>query len=259
LRRVAVIHDWLVTWGGAERVLEQILACYPEADVFALVEDLPEERRGMLAGRRVVTSFLQRLRLAKRHYWYLAPLMPTAIEQFDLREYDLVLSSTHATALGVITSPDALHVAYSYSPIRFAWDLQPLYLEAFRYRGVRATAARATFHYLRMWDRSASNGVDHFVANSAFVARRIRKTYRREAAVIYPPVDTDRFVPGGPRDNVFLAGSRMNPFKRFDILVEAFRELPDERLVLVGDGPDFKRLKQQAGPTSWSATSRTPR
>jgi glycosyltransferase involved in cell wall biosynthesis len=174
--------------------------------------------------------------------------MPLAVEQFDLTSYDLVISSSHATALGAITGPDTVHVSYIYSPMRFAWDLQPLYLEAFGYgRGVRGAAARGVFHYLRLWDRSASNGVDRFIADSHFVARRIAKAYRRDAMVLHPPVDTQRFMPGTGRGGYFLTGSRMNPFKRIDVVVDAFRSLPDERLVVVGEGPHLKRVAELAG------------
>lgn len=250
MRRVAIVHDWLVTWGGAERVLEQMLLAYPDADVFCLVEGLDAERAHILRGRRVTTTFLQRLPGGRRGYWYLAPLMPLAIEQLDLTGYDLVLSSSHAVALGVITAPDQLHVSYVHSPIRFAWDLQPTYLDAFGYRaGLKSVVARLIFHYLRLWDRGAHAGVDAFIANSAFVASRIRKVWRREATVLHPPVDLQRFSLRHDKAPYFLAGSRMNPFKRLDVVVDAFtRLLPDQQLVVVGDGPGEDRVRALAGP-----------
>lgn len=249
--RVAILHDWLVTWGGAERVLEQMLACYPDADVFCIVEDLDAERRGVLDGRRVHTSFIQRLPRAKRAYWHYAGLMPLAVEQFDLRGYDLVLSSSHAVALGAIAGPDQLHVSFLHSPMRFAWDLQPLYLESFGFAtGPKSLAARLLFHYLRSWDRGAANGVDRMLTCSAFAARRIAKVHRRSAAVVHPPVDVERFAPSESheREPYFLAGSRMNPFKRIDLVVEAFRALPGQRLLVLGDGPDLPKIRALAGP-----------
>ncbi|MBJ7332648.1 MAG: glycosyltransferase, partial [Solirubrobacteraceae bacterium] len=186
----------------------------------------------------------------RRHYWYYAPLMPLAIEQLDLGGYDLILSSSHAVALGVLTAPEQLHVSYMHSPMRFAWDLQGLYLDAFGFRaGVKTLAARLVFHYLRLWDRGAHSGVDRFVANSAFVASRIRKVYRRESTVLAPPVDVGRFALQPDKGETFLAGSRMNPFKRIDLVVDAFtRLLADQRLVVVGDGPDLEKIRALAGP-----------
>jgi glycosyltransferase involved in cell wall biosynthesis len=246
--RVAILHDWLVTWGGAERVLEQMLACYPGADVFCIVEDLDAERRSVLDGRRVHTSFIQRLPRAKRSYWHYAGLMPLAVEQFDLRSYDLVLSSSHAVALGAITGPDQLHVSFLHSPMRFAWDLQPLYLESFGFAsGPKSLAARLLLHYLRNWDRGAANGVDRMLTCSDFAARRIAKVHRRSAAVVHPPVDVERFTLSESRDSYFLTGSRMNPFKRIDVVVEAFRALPDQRLLVLGDGPDLPKIRRLAG------------
>jgi glycosyltransferase involved in cell wall biosynthesis len=246
--RVAVVHDWLVTWGGAERVLEQILMSFPSADVYCIVEDLEAERRTILAGREVQTSFIQRLPRAKRDYWYYAALMPLAIEQFDMTGYDVIVSSSHAAALGVITGPDQLHVSYLHSPMRFAWDLQAMYLDTFALKRVRSGVARLAFHYLRMWDRGAGNGVDRLLVCSHFAGRRATKVYRRPVHVVYPPVDTARFTLSENRDRYFLTGSRMNPFKRIDLVVEAFRELPSERLVVMGDGPDFDKVRRVAGP-----------
>jgi glycosyltransferase involved in cell wall biosynthesis len=242
--RVAVIHDWLVTWGGAERVLEQILACYPEADLYCIVEGLDDDRRHILTGRAVHMSFIQSLPGATRNYWYYTPLMPLAIEQFDLAKYDLVISSSHAVALGVIGHPDQLHVSYVHSPMRFAWDLQSSYLEQFGFKsGLRSAVARVFFHYLRIWDRGAVNGVDTILTCSHFSARRVAKAYRRTGVAVYPPVDTERFVLAMARGDYFLAGSRMNPFKRIDLVVRAFTGLPNEKLVVIGDGPDYARLK----------------
>jgi hypothetical protein len=190
--KVAIVHDWLVVSGGAEKVLEQMIACFPQADIFSLVDFL--EDRSIVHNKPVKTSFIQRLPYAKKKYRGYLPLMPLAIEQFDLSGYDLVLSSSHAVAKGVLVGPDQTHVSYVHSPIRYAWDLQHQYLrEARLEHGPRSWAARMLLHYLRNWDARSANGVDRMIANSQFVARRIMKSYRREAAVIAPPVDVQAF------------------------------------------------------------------
>lgn len=245
--RVAIVHDWLVTWGGSERVVEQMLALYPQADLFTLVDFLAPAQRSLLAGRRVSTSFLQRLPKARTHYSRYLPLMPLAIEQFDLTGYDLVLSSSHCVAKGVITGPNQLHVSYIHSPMRYAWDLQHEYLtSAGLTGGIRGWLARWMLHKLRIWDARSAQGVDACVANSQFIARRIAKAYRREATVIYPPVDIHRIVPGARREEFYLTASRLVAYKKIDLIVDAFAAMPDRRLVVIGDGPEFEKLRSRA-------------
>ncbi|HYF40101.1 MAG TPA: glycosyltransferase family 4 protein [Gemmatimonadales bacterium] len=244
--RVAIVHDWLVTYAGAERVLEQMLASYPQADVFSLIDFMPPDERGFLGNRPVHTSFLQRLPGMRRGYRRFLPLMPLAIEQFDLSGYDLVLSSSYAVAKGVITGPDQLHFCLCHSPIRYAWDLQHQYLrETGLDRGVRGGIARWMLHRIRMWDARTANGVDGFIAVSQFVARRIWKVYRREATVIYPPVDVEGFTPGTAREDFYVTASRMVPYKRIDLIVEAFAAMPERRLVVIGDGPEARRIRNK--------------
>ncbi|MBD3882866.1 glycosyltransferase family 4 protein [Phormidium tenue FACHB-886] len=246
--KTAVIHEWLVTYAGSERVIEQILELYPDADLFSLVEFLSEEQRGFIRQKPVKTSFLQSLPFAKRHFRQYLPLMPLAIEQLDLSPYDLILSSNHAVAKGVITRPDQLHICYVHTPIRYAWDLQQQYLQGAKLdRGIKAAAARLILHYLRLWDLASANRVDHFIANSRYVARRIWKIYRRPATVIYPPVAVDRFVPTVPRDEFYFTLARFVPYKRVDLIVEAFNQL-GLPLVIVGDGADWERLRSLAKP-----------
>ena len=228
-------------------MLEQLLRLYPDADVYTLVDFLEPGERSFLQGRPVHTSFIQRLPLAKKHYRQYLPLMPLAIEQFDLSSYDMVLSSSSAVAKGVITGPDQLHVSYVHSPIRYAWDLQHQYLrESGLDRGLRGFAARALLHYIRQWDSRTANGVDAFVANSQFIARRIWKVYRRESAVVYPPVDVDRFPLCADKEDFYLTASRLVPYKRIDLIVEAFRSMPNRRLFVIGDGPDYGKVKRAA-------------
>ena len=245
--RVAIVHDWLVTYAGAERVLEQMIACFPQADVFSLV-DFVEDRK-FLHGKHATTSFIQRLPLARKKYRAYLPLMPLAIEQLDLSAYDLVISSSHAVAKGVLTGPDQVHVSYVHSPIRYAWDLQHQYLEQSNLtKGLRSIMARVVLHYIRTWDTRTSNSVDHFVANSQFIARRIKKVYHRDARVIFPPVDVQSFLVGEQKEDFYLTASRMVPYKKIDLIVEAFSRMPGKRLVVIGDGPEMKAIRAKAGP-----------
>jgi glycosyltransferase involved in cell wall biosynthesis len=242
--RVALVHDWLVTYAGSERVLEQMLAVYPEADVFSLIDFVASAERGFLGGRKVQTSFLQKIPGMRRRYRSFLPLMPLAIEQLDVSGYDLVLSSSHAVAKGVLTGPDQIHLCMCYSPMRYAWDLQHQYLrESGLDRGVGGALARWILHRMRLWDVRSSTGVDGFIAISRYIARRIWKAYRRKSTVIYPPVDVDTFTPGGTRDDFYVTASRMVPYKRMDLIVEAFAAMPDRRLIVIGDGPEARRVR----------------
>lgn len=245
--RVAVVHEWLESYAGSERVLEQILLQFPEADLFTLVDFLPADCRAFLRGRAVRTSFLQKLPLARRMFRNFLPLMPLAVEQFDLSAYDVVISSHHAVAKGVLTRADQFHVCYVHTPMRYAWDLHHEYLSGFGLRrSLKGLAVRLALHYLRTWDAASANRVDLFVANSHYVARRIAKTYRRRAEVIYPPVDVDAFDLSDAREDYYLAASRLVPYKRIDLVVEAFRQMPGRRLMVVGDGPQLAALRRAA-------------
>ena len=248
--RVAVVHDWLVANGGAERTLAAILECYPQAELFTLVDFLPAEERRFLGDRPTHTSFLQRLPFARRQYRRYLPLMPIAAESFDLSSFDLVISSSFCVAKGVLTGPDQVHVSYVHSPMRYAWDLQHQYLREHRLeRGVSGFLTRKLLHDLRKWDVRTSNGVDCFVSNSHFIARRIWKTYRRESTVIHPPVDTEFFQPAEtPRDDYYLTASRLVPYKCTRLIVEAFAQLPERRLLVIGEGPELARLEASAPP-----------
>ncbi|RFU47920.1 glycosyltransferase family 4 protein [Paraburkholderia sp. DHOC27] len=245
--KVAIVHDWLVAPGGAEKVLEQIIQCFPDADLFSLVDFL--EDRSPVCNKEVTTSFIQHLPLARKRYRAYLPLMPLAVEQFDLASYDLIITSSYAVAKGVLVGPDQTHVSYVHSPMRYAWDLQHQYLrEAKLTRGPRSWAARALLHYLRGWDSRSANGVDRLIANSQFVARRVMKTYRRDAAVIPPPVDVHKFQVCAQKDDFYLTASRLVPYKRIDLIVEAFNATPHRRLVVIGDGPDMDAIRASAGP-----------
>lgn len=245
--RVAIVHEWFASYAGSERVLEQMLHVLPQADLFALVDFLPAGRRGFLGGRSVRTSFLQKMPFARRGFRKYLALMPLAVEQFDLSGYDLVISNSHAVAKGVVTGPDQLHVCVCYSPMRYAWDLQHQYLAASGLqRGPKSWLVRVLLHYLRQWDARSANGVDHFVAVSRFIARRIRKTYRRDSRVIYPPVDVDAFSLRREKEGFYLAASRMAPYKRMDLIVESFARMPGRELIVIGAGPQMAKVRRAA-------------
>jgi glycosyltransferase involved in cell wall biosynthesis len=246
--KVAIIHEWFVTYAGSERVVEQLLQLYPEADLFSMVDFLPAKERAFIMDKPVQTSFIQKLPFARKKYRQYLPLMPLAVEQFDLSSYDLILSSSHAVAKGVLTGPDQLHISYVHTPMRYAWDLQHQYLkESGLDKGLKGWIAKKMLHDLRLWDLRTANGVDAFIANSEFIARRIWKVYRREATVIYPPVDIDAFEFCEQKEDFYMTASRMVPYKKIDLIVEAFSEMPDKKLIVIGDGPDFKKIRAKAG------------
>jgi glycosyltransferase involved in cell wall biosynthesis len=246
--RVAIVHDWLYTYGGAERVLRSLLRCLPGADVFTLFDVLSPADRARIGFTTAKTSFLQRLPgIRRRHRLYL-PLMPIAIEQFDLSAYDLIVSSSYAVAKGVLTGPNQLHLSYVHSPMRYAWDMQHQYLAGTGpLHAMKRGLASLLLHRMRLWDTRTAHGVDAYMVNSHFIGRRVRKTYGRNARVIHPPVDVPAILTAYQKKRYFLTASRLVPYKNIDALIIAFRELPDQRLVVAGAGPELERLKSLAG------------
>ena len=246
--RIALVHEWLGPYAGSEKVVAAILEVFPRADLHALTHD-PERMRGTpLEGVPVRTSFIQSLPLGKQKYRVYLPLMPLAVEQFDLRGYDVVISSSHAVAKGVLTRADQLHVSYTHTPVRYAWDLYLDYLqESGMDRGPKSWLARPALHYLRLWDAAAANRVDAYLANSAYVARRVHKLYRRTSRVVHPPVDVGKYRADGPREDFYVAVSRFVPYKRMALIVEAFTRM-GRPLVVIGDGPEFEGARRVAGP-----------
>lgn len=247
--KVAVIHEWLLVEAGAEKVLSEIIKLFPDADLFCLIDFLPPKERGFIDNRATRSSFIQKLPFAKERYRLYLPLMPLAIEQFDLSSYDLVISCNYAVAKGVITGPNQLHISYIHSPMRYAWDLQFQYLrQANLERGVKSWLARWILHKMRLWDTRTAAGVDHYIANSEFIARRIKKVYGRRATVIHPPVATDYFTPGkGGKEDFYLTISRLVSYKHIDVLIKAFAMIPERKLVVIGSGPEEKHLQAMAG------------
>lgn len=249
MRKIALMHEWFTSFAGSEKVVEQFCDFYPQADLFAVYAD-PDfiKKTDFLCDRKLRTTFIQNMpRAAKSFRSYLA-LMPLAVEQIDLSSYELVISSSHAVAKGVLTGPDQLHISYVHSPIRYAWDLQHQYLrESGLQTGLKGWIAKWMLHKMRIWDSRTAHGVDHFVANSHFIARRIKKIYGRDADVIYPPVDIASFEVIETKEDFYLTASRMVPYKKMDLIVEAFSSMPDKRLLVIGDGPDMEKIRKKAG------------
>ncbi len=245
--KIGIVHEWLTTYAGSEKVLAVMLEEFPQAELFCLIDFLAPADRVKLHGRHPKTTFLQNIPFMKRYYPYFLALMPLAIEQHDLSSFDVVISNSHAVAKGIITGPDQLHISYCYSPMRYAWDLQNQYLaEEKMDRGLRAAVARVVLHAMRIWDVRTATSVDHFIACSKYIGRRIRRAYRRDSEVIYPNVAVDQFVPGGERGDFYLASSRLTPYKRIFLIVEAFARMPDRNLVVIGTGPQYERIKKAA-------------
>jgi len=247
--RIAFVHEWLVTYAGSEKVLSEMLKDFPEADLFCLVDFSEGQFKSHFMGKTFRTSFLQRFKALSAKYRYFFPFMSIAVEQFDLSGYDIIVSNSHAVAKGVITGPDQLHICYCYTPMRYAWDLQHQYLREQRFDGrPRGVVARAVLHRARIWDTRTANGVDHFIACSGYIGRRIWKAYRRNSDVIYPGVDTEYFQIGEAKADYYFTSSRMVPYKKIPLIVEAFRQMPDKKLVVIGDGPQYKDALSKAGP-----------
>ena len=244
--RVAIVHYWLVGMRGGEKVLEELCLMYPQADIFTHVHD-PARTSALINSHRITTTYIARLPFARKLYTKYLLLMPSALDGLDLTGYDLVISSESGPAKGIITHPNALHICYCHSPMRYIWDQYHIY---------RAGAGRLTqlimsltFPMLRTWDVTSAAQVDRFVANSSFVARRIAKAYRREAEIIFPPVDLDAFaIAPEPAGDFYLYLGQLVPYKRADLAVAACTRL-GRRLIVVGTGPETEALRVGAGPT----------
>jgi len=244
---IGIIADWLVTYAGSEKVIKEFIEIYPDAELYSVVDFLSDKDRELFKGKKAKTTYIQKFPKAKTKYQKYLPLMPMAIEQLDVSQHDIVLSSSHAVSKGVITGPDQLHICYVHSPIRYAWDLQHQYLrEAGLDKGTKGLIARWLLHKIRLWDYRTANGVDHFIANSHFIARRINKGYGRKADVIYPPVDVERFSLCDQKEDYYFTASRMVPYKKMDLIVEAFSRMPNKKLIVIGDGSEMIKIKAKA-------------
>ncbi len=245
--KIAIIHDWFTTNAGAEKVVKEFLDIYPNADIFALVDFLSDkDRKDILNNRKVTTSFIQNLPLAKTKFRNYIGLFPLAIEQFDLSEYDMILSSSHAFAKGVLIHSEQIHISYLHTPIRYAWDLYFRYLKENNLkRGFKATILKYILHKIRIWDYSTANRVDYYIANSKYIAKRVAKIYNKNATVIYPPVDIDKFKLYQDKEDFYITVSRLVPYKKIDLIVEAFSKT-NKKLVVIGDGSQMEDIKSKA-------------
>ncbi len=244
--KIAVVHDWFNDIGGAEKVVREILLCYPDADVFSLIDFYDEQKREKyLLGKKAKVSFIQNIPFSKKFYRFLFPLFPKAIESLDLSAYDLIISSSSSVAKGIKKSESQLHICYCHSPVRYAWDLRQDYLSV-----MRNPVSKNLFNYfldrLKKWDLEANSRVDFFIANSFNVKNRIKNNYNREAEVIYPPVDISSFTITSQKENYYFTVSRLVAYKKTEQIIKAFAKLPHLKLVVAGDGPNRGKLKDIA-------------
>lgn len=245
--KVAIIQEWLVTVGGSDKVVKAIADVFPSADIYTLVAKKEVCEELGIDWNKVHTSFIQKLPLGtKKHRAYL-PLFPFAIEQFDLRGYDVIISSSHAVAKGVLTKADQLHICYCHSPIRYVWDMYNEYLEeAHLDKGFKSWLVRYMLHRIRKWDMLSSFRVDHFISNSDYVGHRINETYRREAITIHPNIDISSFEYCDDKQDYYLTSSRLVSYKKIDLIIEAFNRMPDKKLTVIGGGPNLKHYQEMA-------------
>ena len=245
--KVAIIQEWLVTVGGSDKVVKAILDVFPKADIYTLVakKDVCDELG--IPWEKVHTSFIQKMPLGtKKHRAYL-PLFPFAIEQFDLRGYDVVISSSHCVAKGILTKADQLHICYCHSPIRYCWDMYNEYLEESHLdKGFKSWLVRLMLHPIRQFDAIAGSRVDYYISNSDYVGQRIRKTYRRKTTTIHPNIDISNFELCNDKQEYYLASSRLVAYKKIDTIIEAFNKMPDKKLVVIGGGPNLEAYQKLA-------------
>ncbi len=245
--KIAIIHDWLTTNAGSEKVLKEFLDIYPKADIFSLVDFLNDsDRESILGDRKVHTSFIQNLPFAKTKFRNYIALFPLAIEQFNLSKYDLILSSSHAVAKGVLTYSEQTHISYIHTPIRYAWDLYFRYLEENNLqKGLKATILKYILHKIRIWDYSTANRVDYYITNSNYIAKRVSKIYNKNSTTIYPPVDIEKFILNEEKEDFYITVSRLVPYKKIDLIVEALSQT-NKKLVVIGDGTQMEYIQSIA-------------
>ena len=248
-RRVACVHEWLTEWGGSEDCLRLILQLYPQASLHATIDYLAPADRERMGQRPIQTTFLQRAPFSRTRFWNYLPITALAVEGHDVGEADMIVSSSHAFAKGVLTRADQFHVSYVYSPMRYAWDLHQDYLRDYKLdRGLKSLLARYMFHRLRRWDRQSANNVDLFMAISRHVQQRIWRCYRRPALVVYPPVRTQLYTVRAEKEGHYVTVSRLVSYKRIGMIVDAFRAMPSRKLVVIGDGPEMPALRATCPP-----------
>lgn len=243
--KIAIVHDWLATNGGAEKVLKNIIDIYPNADVFSIVDFLSFENRAeILHNKFTKTTFIQKLPFAKKYFRYYLPLFPKAIESLNFDDYDLIISSSWAFAKGIKKRQNQIHICYCHTPIRYAWDLYDEYIS--NLSGFKKILVKLTLSYIKKWDIASLNRVDHFIANSNFVKERIERIYKKEAKVIYPPVEIRKFNPIETQKEHYITISRLVPYKKTKLIVEAFNEMPNLKLIVIGKGEEMAEIKKIA-------------
>jgi glycosyltransferase involved in cell wall biosynthesis len=246
--KVALVHDWLPVFSGAERVVSEIMRVVGASDLYTLYDFLNERDHAALGAKRIYTSRMNRLPFVRRYYRWTFPFCPQAVEAFNLSQYELVISSSAAFAKGIIPHPHQRHIAYVHTAVRYAWDQTYEYLSQTRLsRFPAGLVLYRLLHRMRMWDVRTAYSADVLVANSSTVKRRIEQTYGRRAVVIEPPVDVAEIPLVDCKDDYFIVASRLVPYKRVDLVVRAFNEMPSRRLLVVGDGPELARLRSMAG------------
>ncbi len=245
--KTALVHEWLVFYAGGERVFESFTNIWKDADVFALVDFLNDDHRKIiLKGKHAHTTFIQKLPFAEKKFRSYLPLFPIAIESLNFSKYDVIISSSHAVTKGIRKKPNQLHISYCHSPMRYIWDEAETYFEAAKLNsGVKKIIATKILNYLRKWDLKTAKQPDFLLANSNYIAEKLKRIYNRESTVIYPPVDVDKFSCVEQKDDYYFVASRLVPYKRIDLIVEAFAQMPDKRLVVAGTGPELNKLKNK--------------
>jgi len=248
--KTAIIHEWLVNYAGSEKCVESFTSIYPDADVYTLVDFLDDDlRKIILKGKHAHTSFIQHLPYAKKQHRKYLPLFPTAIESFNLSKYNLIISSSHSVAKGVRTKKNQLHICYCHSPMRYAWDEADYYLKVANLNsGIKGKLSKIVLNYLRKWDVKSAQNVNYFIANSHHITKKIKRIYNRDADVIYPPVDVQNFSLETRKEDFYLTASRLVPYKRIDLIVDAFANMLDKKLVVIGSGSEREKIKVKATP-----------
>jgi glycosyltransferase involved in cell wall biosynthesis len=246
--KTAIVHEWFVNYAGSEKVVESLTNIWQDADVFALVDFLDDKQREIiLKGKHAKTSFIQKLPFAKKRHRNYLPLFPFAVERLDLSKYDLIISSSHSVTKGIKTKPNQLHISYCHSPMRYAWDNAELYLsQANMSAGIKGFLAKSIINYLRKWDLKTAARPNFLIANSKFISEKIKRIYSRDSTVIYPPVDVNRFNFVKEKKDYYLTASRMVPYKRADLIVEAFSTMKNKKLKVIGSGPELNKIRSLA-------------
>lgn len=250
--RIAVIHDWLITVGGSEKVLRELLYLLRNHDteLFTLMDFLSDEdRERFIFGKKSRTSFLQYIPGIRENYKYFFSLFPRAIQSLKTEGFDVIISSSHSVAKSVQKHPGQIHISYCHTPMRYLWDMRQQYMSDYGLnKGWKRWIAKPLMQNIRNWDFVTSSDVDFFIANSKYIQIRIKNNYHRDSTVIYPPVNTDFFVPFDKKESYYVTASRLVPYKRIDLIARAFSEMPDKKLIIIGDGPAWKKIKSISAP-----------